>query len=180
MPQAGDLAGRALLSCQYWDHSLRLHDLDGQGSDPCPEKALHMEHGSTVLCVAISTDGRTVITGSSDCTARIWHLGHPMDDDVYHHGHPGHHGHRGHHHGDGGAGNVVAGTDGILSGADGGGRALRVDSFGALGIVSGDHLPAGGHDKQGLVRPMHVLCAHAEAVVTVALSCELNVAVTGR
>lgn len=129
-----------------------MHDLDASG-DAYDERALRMEHGSTVLCVAIASDGLTAITGSSDCTARIWCLDRRDDE-------------RGASHG--GAGSPMT-----MNG-DGGGSGSPMGGGGG-----GEHLPAGGHDKSGAVQPIHVLCTHAEAVVAVAISCELNVCVTG-
>jgi WD40 repeat protein len=58
-----------------WDHTVRVWDI-GDPAHPGPPITLK-GHGDNVTSVAITPDGRTLVTGSVDRTVRIWDLTNP-------------------------------------------------------------------------------------------------------
>ncbi|XP_065679524.1 neurobeachin-like protein 1 isoform X2 [Hydra vulgaris] len=61
--------GRLMLSCGYWDNSIRVVSIE-RGVDTL--KACVYYHNDVVTCLSIDPNGSHVITGSADRTCAIW------------------------------------------------------------------------------------------------------------
>jgi WD40 repeat protein len=75
VPAAGLFACKFLLSCGYWDGSLRGQAIEGASS--LGDAEVGYSHVDMCTCVVAASDGVTVVTGSVDCSLRVWALGSP-------------------------------------------------------------------------------------------------------
>jgi WD40 repeat protein len=71
--------GSLLYVGNNFDDSLRVYTCasvaSGQQSEVrCQLTQYLAHHKGTITCVAVSSDGQTVVTGSSDCTLLVWHV----------------------------------------------------------------------------------------------------------
>lgn len=62
-----------ILTCGYWDFSLKCHSLDSM-REVC---SIGSGHVGAITCIEMGTDKHFVVTGSSDCTCRVWILENP-------------------------------------------------------------------------------------------------------
>ena len=61
-----------LLSCGYWDDTVKIHSIDGM-------KLLCSDiggHRGPIRCLSMSTDGALMVTGGEDATCRVWVVDH--------------------------------------------------------------------------------------------------------
>lgn len=61
-----------LLSCGYWDDTVKIHSLDGM-------RLLFSDfggHQGPILCLSMGTDGALMVTGGQDATCRVWVVDH--------------------------------------------------------------------------------------------------------
>jgi Beige/BEACH domain/WD domain, G-beta repeat len=66
-------AGAMVLSCSYWDGTIKAHGLDSL-------KAVASEPGGhigAIKCIALGDDGALMVSGGQDCTVRAWVVDHP-------------------------------------------------------------------------------------------------------
>jgi WD40 repeat protein len=66
-------ANACILSCGYWDHTVKVHSLDGLkllGSDVGG-------HQGPIRCLTLGADGALMVTGGQDATCRVWVVDHP-------------------------------------------------------------------------------------------------------
>lgn len=119
-------ASAMLVSCGYWDDTVKVHSVDGS-KVLCSVTGGH--HGP-IRCLAIGGDGGLMITGGDDATCRVWVVDH--------------------------ADMAIALSDGYVQTA--------------LGA---------SNDREQLVSCCHVLWGHETPVTCVALSSDLDVAVSG-
>jgi WD40 repeat protein len=62
-----------IVSCGYWDNSLKVHSTD-DGS----QSESRQGHLGEITCLSIgSADGEFLVTGGDDCTCRIWTVAYP-------------------------------------------------------------------------------------------------------
>jgi WD40 repeat protein len=61
--------GRVLLSCGHWDNSFKMSYVD-----TAKQIQSIVKHKDIVTCLALGTDGKTLITGSKDTTLMVWDL----------------------------------------------------------------------------------------------------------
>lgn len=72
--------GRSLVSCGHWDHSLRVHLLDGAGAGgasggaSCRTIQTVREHGDVVTCLVAACEAGMLVSGSRDSSVIIWNL----------------------------------------------------------------------------------------------------------
>jgi hypothetical protein len=60
-----------VVSCGYWDNALKVHALDSTKEIA----SVNNRHWGSISCIATGhQNGRIIITGSSDCTCRVWVL----------------------------------------------------------------------------------------------------------
>jgi len=61
--------GRYVISCAHWDNSFKLSFVDSA-------KLIQsvVKHKDTVTCLAMASDGQTLITGSKDTTVMVWKI----------------------------------------------------------------------------------------------------------
>ena len=64
---ASAMSGKLLLSCNYFDFSVRGQYLDGSRPEMCA-----IGHRGRVTCLSLSEDGLSFATGSEDCTVAVW------------------------------------------------------------------------------------------------------------
>jgi Beige/BEACH domain/Neurobeachin beta propeller domain/Neurobeachin/BDCP, DUF4704 alpha solenoid region/Neurobeachin alpha solenoid region/PH domain associated with Beige/BEACH len=60
---------RYMLSCGHWDSSVKCTAIDG-----CTVVQSLVQHKDIVTCLALSTDGETLVTGSKDTTVMVWNV----------------------------------------------------------------------------------------------------------
>lgn len=61
-----------LISCGYWDETLKIHSSDGLRLK-CSENG---GHRGPITCLSIGDDGGLMITGGQDATCRVWAIDH--------------------------------------------------------------------------------------------------------
>ena len=62
-----------MLSCGYWDDTVKVHSLDGL-------KLVSSDfggHQGPIRCLAMGADGSLMVTGGQDATCRVWVVDHP-------------------------------------------------------------------------------------------------------
>lgn len=62
-----------LITCGYFDRNLKVHALDSLKE----LSNLNGSHFGDITCLAMGTDGRTLITGSTDGTCKVWVIDSP-------------------------------------------------------------------------------------------------------
>lgn len=63
--------GHLMLSCGYWDNSIRLVNTD-RGRDKLKTCVCH--HNDVVTCICLDVDGSHLISGSADLTCAVWKI----------------------------------------------------------------------------------------------------------
>jgi hypothetical protein len=66
-------ASSMMVSCGYWDDSVKVHSMDGS-------KLLGSANGGhqgAIRCLAMGDDGGLMVTGGEDATCRVWLVDHP-------------------------------------------------------------------------------------------------------
>ena len=66
-------ASSLLLSCGYWDNTVKAHSVDGLRLR-CSESG---GHRGPILCLDIDNDGAFLVTGGQDATCRVWVVEYP-------------------------------------------------------------------------------------------------------
>ena len=66
-------AAPLLVSCGYWDNTIKVHSTDGWRL----ESSDNGGHRGAIRCIAMGADGGMLVTGGEDCTCRVWVLDHP-------------------------------------------------------------------------------------------------------
>lgn len=61
-------AALLIVSCGYWDHSVKVHSTDAWRL----ERSDTGGHRGAIRCLAMGQDGGFLVTGGEDCTCRIW------------------------------------------------------------------------------------------------------------
>lgn len=64
--------GRLLITGGHWDNSVLVHSLSAKDGKVGAVAQKLVGHSDTVTCVELAMGNRYVITGSMDCTVRIW------------------------------------------------------------------------------------------------------------
>jgi len=62
--------GKSILSCGHWDNSFKSTLIEQSK----PIQSI-VRHKDVVTCMALGTDGKTLITGSRDTTLMVWEIG---------------------------------------------------------------------------------------------------------
>ena len=62
-----------IITCGYWDFTLKVHSLDTM-REVC---SIGSGHVGTITCIEMGADKHFLVTGSSDCTCRVWILENP-------------------------------------------------------------------------------------------------------
>jgi WD40 repeat protein len=62
-----------IVSCGYWDNSLKVHSTDSWRL----ERSDSGGHRGAIRCLAVGQDGGLLVTGGEDCTCRVWVVDHP-------------------------------------------------------------------------------------------------------
>ena len=65
-------ASSLLISCGYWDETLKVHTVDGL-RQKFSENGGHM---GPITCLSVGDDGGLIVTGGQDATCRVWVVGH--------------------------------------------------------------------------------------------------------
>jgi len=65
-----------IIASSSWDGTVKLWDFTAGEFGQLSSQPLHTlaEHASGVMSAAISRDGQTLVTGSADCTVKVWRL----------------------------------------------------------------------------------------------------------
>jgi len=61
-------AAPLLVSCGYWDNTIKVHSTDGWKLESSDSGG----HRGPIRCLAIGADGGLLVTGGEDCTCRVW------------------------------------------------------------------------------------------------------------
>lgn len=66
-------AASLIVSCGYWDNTLKVHSTDGWRLE-CSETG---GHRGQIRCLAVGQDGGLMVTGGDDATCRVWVVDQP-------------------------------------------------------------------------------------------------------
>lgn len=66
-------AASLIVSCGYWDNSIKVHSTDAWKLE-CVENG---GHRGPIRCLAVGSDGGSMVSGGEDCTCRVWVVDHP-------------------------------------------------------------------------------------------------------
>jgi WD40 repeat protein len=69
MPLNGPKRGRLIASIANTDNTIKFHTLQGQLLQSTVD---HMNHKDIITCLEVCEDGMAFVTGSLDCTVRVW------------------------------------------------------------------------------------------------------------
>jgi Beige/BEACH domain/PH domain associated with Beige/BEACH/WD domain, G-beta repeat len=62
-----------IISCGYWDNTIKVHSTDAWKLE-CVDSG---GHRGCIRCLSVADDGAFMVTGSQDCTCRVWVIDHP-------------------------------------------------------------------------------------------------------